>query len=246
MPLLVALQFLTVLPISLRRAPTGSETGAAVGWYPAVGYVLGGVLALLDMGLRSTALPLFATAFPLLAILAILTGFLHLDGLLDVCDAAFAPRTPAQRLEIARDPRAGAFGVVGVVLLLGTKAAAVAALTGASRPWVLLCVPALARCVMAAAVVLLPAARGTAGLGGGVKAQVRPPALVLAAVFGIVPAAVVLRAGSVPLIAGAIIGGGAIALFAVRRLGGATGDVYGAVCECAETAAFLAAVAAMS
>ena len=241
MPLLTAVTFLTVLPLPLRRAPTPRERGAAVGWYPAVGYGIGGALALMDAGLRRTALAPLVVAALLVAALALVTGFLHLDGVIDTCDAAFAPRTPAERLAIARDPRAGAYGVVAVALVLLVKAALLAGPLAGQRAAVLVVFPALARGVMTGAVVLLPAARGTAGLGGGVKQHAGWRALLLTAVIALLPAALLLRWAAAALALGALLGGGAIARFAARRLGGTTGDVYGAACECAELGALLAA-----
>jgi len=241
MSLLVAWTFLTALPLPLRRAPMPAERGAAVAWYPAVGYALGGILAFVDWGLRHTALSSFVVAALLVATLALLTGFLHLDGLLDTCDAAFVQRTRAERLAIARDPRAGAFGVVVVVLLLLLKTALLAGPLGTHRTAVILCFPALARCVMAAAIILLPSARGTEGLGGGVKAHARPWTLGVALMIAAIPTVALLRWQALALFAGAVIGGACIAALALRRLGGATGDVYGAICECAEVGALLAA-----
>lgn len=241
MPIIVALTFLTILPLPLRRAATAQERGAAVAWYPAVGYLLGALLALLDVGLRQTALTPLVIAVLLLVALALLTGFLHLDGLLDTCDAVFVHRAPAERLVIARDPRAGAFGVVGVALLLFLKGALLAGPLGGHRTAVLVCFPAIARLAMATAVVLLPTARGTEGLGGRVKEHARPWTLLIASVIAIFPALVLLHWAAVALIVGALVGGTSIALLALRRLGGTTGDVYGAVCECAEIGALLAA-----
>lgn len=241
MPLLVALTFLTVLPLPFPRAATPRDRGAAVMWYPAVGYGLGGALALLDSGLRHTTLAGNVRGVVLVAALALLTGFLHLDGLIDTCDAVFAHRTRADRLAIARDPRAGAFGVVGVVLVLLLKAPLLAEPLGGTRTVVIVCFPALGRLAMSAAVVLLPTARGTEGLGGSVKAFARPRMLLGATVIALVPAAVMLRWDTLWLVTGAVIGGGSVALLALRRLGGTTGDVYGAVCECAEVGTLLAA-----
>lgn len=241
MPLLIALTFLTVLPLRLPRTPTPREVGASIVWYPAVGYALGGILALLDAGLRQTALSPLVIAVVLVAALAILTGFLHLDGLIDTCDATFAHRSPDERLVIARDPRAGAFGVVGVTLVLLLKTALLAGTLAGHRTAVIVCVPALARAAMTAAIVLFPTARGTEGLGGGVKQYARSWMALVAAAIALVPAAFLLRWDAVTLTIGAILGGGAIGLFAVRRLGGTTGDVFGAICECAETGALLAA-----
>ena len=241
MPLLAALTFLTVLPLPLPRAIPPRAAGAAVVWYPLVGYGLGGALALGDWALRHTALSGVTVGVALVAALALATGFLHLDGLIDTCDAVFAHRPPAERLAIARDPRAGAFGVVGVVLALLLKASLLGGSLGGDRGAVIVVFPALARLAMSVAVILLPAARGTVGLGGGVKAYTRPWMLAGAALIGIVPAAILLRWAILPILAGTVIGGGGITVLALRRLGGATGDVYGATCECAEIGALLAA-----
>jgi adenosylcobinamide-GDP ribazoletransferase len=241
MPMLAALTFLTLVRVPLPRATTARDHGAAVAWYPAVGSLLGGALALIDGGLRHTALSPPVIAVLLVATLALLTGFLHLDGVIDTCDAVFVQRTRAERLVIARDPRAGAFGVIGVVLLVGLKVALLAGPLTAPRASVLICFPALARFAMTAAVVLLPTVAGRGGLGGAVKEHIRPWTLPVAAVVALVPACALLHWNALALIAGALIGGTPAAILALRRLGGTTGDVYGAVCECAEVGALLAA-----
>ncbi len=241
MPLLVAWTFLTALPFPLRRMPQPAEQGAAVAWYPAVGYALGGILTFADWGLRHTALSAFAAAALLVAILALLTGFLHLDGVIDTCDAVFAHRSRVERLAIARDPRAGAFGVVGVVLLLLLKTSLLAGPLGNHRTAALVCFPALARCGMTAAIILLPSARGAEGLGGGVKVHARPWTLGVAVAIALIPTIILLQWQALALVGGAMIGGACVASLALRRLGGTTGDVYGAICECAEVGALLGA-----
>jgi adenosylcobinamide-GDP ribazoletransferase len=241
MPFLVAVTLLTLLPAPLPRAMMARDRGVAVAWFPAVGYGLGGLLALLDWGLRQTALSPFVIAVLLVATLAGLTGFLHLDGVIDTWDAVFVHRTREERLAIARDPRAGAFGVVGVALLLILKVSLLTGPLAGQRAAVLICFPALGRLAMSAAVVLLPSARGTEGMGGSFKEYARPWTLAIAAVIALAPAFALLRWDAATLLIGAAIGGAAIALLALRRLGGTTGDVYGAVCECAEAGALLAA-----
>ncbi|MGI8856026.1 MAG: adenosylcobinamide-GDP ribazoletransferase [Thermomicrobiales bacterium] len=241
MALLVALTLLTLVRVPLPRATTARDHGAAVAWYPAVGYLLGGALALLDLGLRHTRLSAFVIAALLVAALALLTGFLHLDGLIDTCDAVFVQRTRAERLRIARDPRAGAFGAIGVMLLLSLKVALLAGPLTGSRASIILCFPALARLIMAAAVVLLPAAHDPSGLGGAVKEHTRRWTLPVAVLVAVVPACVLLRWEALALIAGTLIGGTPVAILALRRLGGTTGDIYGAICECAEVGALIAA-----
>ena len=240
MSLLVEWTFLTALPVPLWRAPTPAERGAAVAWYPLIGLMLGSIVALVDYGLRHSTLAAPVIGVLLVALLALLTGFLHLDGLVDTCDAALASRSREERLAIAHDPQAGAFGVVGVVLLLLLKVSLLAGPLGAHRVAVLIYFPALARCVMSAAVIMLPSARGVEGMGGSVKAHARPWMLGVAATIALIPTFVTLRWHALAMILGAIIGGACVAILALRRLGGMTGDVYGAICECAEVGALLA------
>ncbi len=82
-------------------------------FYPAVGLVMG----LLLVGIEAGSSEIFSepmTAAFLVATMVIITRALHLDGLMDVCDGVFGGFTPERRLEIMRDSRVGAFGVVGV------------------------------------------------------------------------------------------------------------------------------------
>jgi adenosylcobinamide-GDP ribazoletransferase len=131
--------------------------------------------------------------------------------------------------------------VIGVVLLVSLKVALLAGPLTAPRPCVILCFPALARFIMAVAVVLLPAAPDPSGLGGAVKEHARTWTLPIAALITLVPACLLLRWDVLALLAGAMIGSIPVALLALRRLGGTTGDAYGAICECAEVGALLAA-----
>ena len=78
---------------------------------------------------QEAAPPVLLSAILVVALVAA-TRILHLDGLMDTCDALFGGFDRKQRLEILRDPHVGAFAVVGVVCLLAIKIAAVAALGG--------------------------------------------------------------------------------------------------------------------
>ena len=125
----LALGFLTTLPVrATPYAPDG--LGKAAAWFPLVGLLLGLLLA----ALHAAALWLFGplpAAVLLVAVWAGLTGGLHLDGLADCCDGLLAPVNRERRLEIMRDPRVGSFGVIGLVLALLAKTAAVYALSSA-------------------------------------------------------------------------------------------------------------------
>lgn len=244
-----ALGFLTVLP--LPRSPRGSPgaLGRSFGWFPAVGLLLGALLAGGSLAAGSL-FPAPVSAALVVGLWALLTGGLHLDGLMDACDGLFAAKSPAGRLEVMSDPHPGAFGVLGAVCVLLVKYGALLSLSGGgagSLVLALLFAPALGRWAMAAAAILLPYGRKGRSLGGSFRLGAGRAQLffasgwmlaLLAALFslqGAVAGAAVLAAGLAPACA--------FAALALRRLPGLTGDVYGALGELAEAGA-LAAFAA--
>ncbi len=233
--LLVALQFLTIAPSPLRRPVTSADLGRAVGYFPLVGAILGGLLVALDR-LLATILPLEVSTVALLATAAILTGALHLDGFLDSCDGLLGGHTPEARLAIMRDERVGGFGVAGGILLLFFKY--VALVSTWHRAPALLLAPVLGRWGMALAVVGFPYARPE-GLGRAMKehagwGQVLLATAIALAVSGI--AGGVLGLAAVLLAAAAT---WALARFILARLPGLTGDTYGAICEVLEVLVLL-------
>lgn len=224
-----ALTFLTALP-----APRGK--GNPVPFFPWVGLMLGLILAGLDWVLGRAFPSLVASAGDIIA-LVLLTGGLHLDGFLDTCDG-LAGRTPEERLRIMADERIGGFGVMGGASLLLLQLAALSSLEGQPRRLALVLFPILSRWGMALAIAAFPAAKA-GGLGRAFKGFATGPAITLATL-------------SAALIAGLTLGGvgwGLMAILALlslavgwwlrRRLGGLTGDSYGAVNEVGATATLL-------
>ncbi len=171
-----AIAFLTILPVAPRRLEEGLTL--ARGWFPTVGLLLGIALGVLDLVMRwghstlsagvvpsdqEAAPPVLLSAILVVALVAA-TRILHLDGLMDTCDALFGGFDREQRLKILRDPHVGAFAVVSVVCLLAIKIAAVAALAGPSRLWVIILFPCLSRWAMLLAMELFPYLRSD-GIG---------------------------------------------------------------------------------
>ena len=227
--LLAAFQFLTILPLQMRRTLAPQELGRAAGWYPLVGLALGAGLFGLRLG-AGRFLPAAVAAIAVLIAWIALTGALHFDGLIDTCDGVFGGWTPERRLEIMRDSRAGAFGVAGGGLLLLTKYAALTDLPAGSMA--LLFAPVLGRWAMVLAMFAFPYAREL-GLGRDVKDNVRRSHVALAS--GITVASVFLAgwlgfAALVVTVAAVLL----ISAFLLRRLPGLTGDSYGALCEVVE------------
>ncbi|RME56767.1 MAG: adenosylcobinamide-GDP ribazoletransferase [Caldilineae bacterium] len=180
----------------------------------------------------------------LLLLWVLLTGGLHLDGLADSCDGLFAAVPPARRLAILKDVHVGAFGVMGLVLVLGLKAAALAALAKTPAGWMaLLLAPVWGRWMLVWAAERFPYARAEASLGGTMRTGLSPRQTALAT-----GTALLLQLAGTLLAPGAVfmlIGPGMgllLARWAARRLGGGlTGDVYGALCEVTETVVLVAA-----
>jgi adenosylcobinamide-GDP ribazoletransferase len=232
--LLTAFQFLTTFPAVIRRAFTAQELGRALGYFPLVGLVLGGVLYGLSAGLR-LIFPAQVTAIFILAAWLLLTRALHFDGFLDTCDGLFGGFTPERRLEIMSDSRVGAFGVAGGGLLLLAKYAAIISLPHLSE---LLLAPVLGRWVLSMAIFAYPYAREK-GLGRDMKDNVRWPQVIISTAITVLAAW--FFAGWTGLLAVALAG---ITLwlgagFILRLIPGLTGDSYGALCELAELAVLL-------
>ncbi len=228
----LALGFLTTLPAPQVPFQPG-RLGRAGRWFPLVGLLIG-VLLVLSAAIAGLVLPRMVTAVLVVALWAILTGGLHLDGLADCCDGLLVSAPSTRRLEIMHDPRVGAFGVVGLVLLLLLK---VATLTAMQEPALaLLVAPLWARWL------LLVAGRqpfaGSGGLGSTFAEGLTVRNVVVA---GLLPALIlVIVAWQYWLILPAaafslLICLGVIGL-ARKQIGGVTGDVLGAVVELSEVA----------
>jgi len=243
---LAAFHFLTILPLPGTHQLRDEDWGRATAWYPAVGLTLGAILAALDWGLR-WLWPEGVTAALLLLAWVVLTGALHLDGFVDCCDGLLAPVSRERRLEILRDVHVGAFGLVGAVLLLLLKYTALAAMPAPFRLPGLLLVPTLGRWGMSGAVLLWPYARPGGGLGRLAQTGAGRSQLAVATLTTLLTVGLAWWAGlgwaALALLALTT----AVVLIAARwvqaRIGGLTGDVYGALCELTEAVCLLALVA---
>ncbi len=160
---LAAVQFLTVLPVS--AAFTSDEIGRSSRWFPVVGLAVGGLVVLVDLAAWKAGLPWAVRTVLAVAMLAILSGGLHLDGLADTADGFFSSRAPDRILEIMRDSRIGTMGVLALTLVLGLKAAAIAELApGGARTGGLLLAPVFGRALQVAGLTWMPYARPEGGL----------------------------------------------------------------------------------
>lgn len=231
LPLLIAVQFLTSLPVRLRGMPSPQEMGRSLLWYPVVGLLIGLLLYALNALLADT--PTLLRAALLLAAWVALSGALHLDGLADSADAWLGGFGDRERtLTIMKDPRSGPIAVVTLVVVLLLKFAAIVALLQQSHWSALLLAPWLARGLLPLLFMTTPYVRA-GGLGQALAEHM--PRSALPWVLGVNALAMLMFgwAGVVALACGLL-------LFAwlrsrmVARLGGTTGDTAGAMVELVE------------
>lgn len=225
----LALGFLTVLPLMWRGTIPERRWGHALAAFPLVGALLGGVTLGVRQGAWLLGLSPALAAALAVAASVLLTGGLHLDGLMDAADGLLGGNTPEQRLTIMHDERVGAFGALAGMVVLLLKFAALQS----AAPWGIVLAATWSRTVMALSVVLAPSARPS-GLGAWWKTHARPHHAWMA---GGLAGALSLAAGWWGIATGLL-----AALFAwgmvrwmLRRVPGLTGDLYGALGELSET-----------
>ena len=236
-PLLIALQFLTRLPVRLPGMPEPRQVGRSLLWYPLVGLLIGTLLLagawLLD------GRPVLLSAALLLALWVGLSGGLHLDGLADTADAWVGGYGDRERtLTIMKDPRSGPIAVVVLVVVLLLKFSALVALLEAGQWMPLLLAPWLARGMLPLLFLTTPYVRA-GGLGQTLAEHLpRRELPVWLAIQGVV----MLVLGWAAWIALVM----ALAIFAwlrgrfMQRLGGTTGDTAGAMVEIVEVGVLVA------
>ncbi len=233
----IAFGLMTTLPFRLPDDWQAGNSGRASVWYPFVGLVIGGLTLLGWMGATRFFVPLVAGILTLI-LWVTLTGGLHLDGLADCCDGLLASTTIERRLEIMKDPRLGAFGGIGLILVLLLKAAVLSSLTSQSALGILLAASLARWCILPAG--LLPLARPS-GMGADFKAGFKRWFIFVGAIVPLGLAFALGARGLISLLAG-LIAAAFVLRLAKSRINGVTGDVFGMMVEVVEVVSLLAFV----
>ena len=235
--LLTAFSFLTTIPVPTRADLAPGELGRATAWFPLVGLVVGLLLAGADWCGRALWDPYVASALVIGSAL-LLTGGLHIDGLMDAADGFFSRRDREGTLAVMKDSRSGALGVAAGITALLLKFAAYAYLAGALHWRIIALAPVLGRLGMVLGVAFFPYARKM-GTGLGFAQQTRARHATVAAVFALLISFALFQSLGLALCAGAAALALICGLYWLRRLGGLTGDIYGATNEVVEVAVLL-------
>jgi len=234
---LLALQLLTIIPVKHTFIASDKELGYSCLFYPVIGLVIGSVLAISAIILVS--LPTDIQAVIILMLWVLLTGGLHLDGLADCADAWVGGLASKQRsLEIMKDPASGPIAVVILVLVLLLKWSIISQLIKQQALFILVLVPMLGRL----AILLLMLSINYIRAGGMAETLVnnlpRSNALTLSVICLLL---------GIYYLGFLAIGLMVLVLFLIayqtkKRLGGVTGDVYGAAVELVEVSVLLGAI----
>ncbi len=244
-PLLIAVQFMTTVPVRLPYLPSRQQNALSMLFYPVIGLMLGGVLWLMASFIH---LPIMLLSCLIVVVWVGLTGGLHLDGLADTADAWVGGFGDRERtLAIMKDPNAGAMGVIAIVLCLMLKWASVYGLLmlddeyDVSLVWLM--IPMLGRLGVLVLFATTPYIRQQ-GLGSAL--QDVPKSLLWLVVVGIGAMLCVLSWQ----LAVVLFGVWAVMLSWLRwrfvgRLGGITGDTVGASIEMVEVAMLVSVVAVL-
>jgi len=132
-----AFSFLTILPIGRNLPPDEKGLARSMAFFPLTGFIIGLLLAL-GFYLLSSLFPRPLALWLTIGLMAILTGGLHLDGFADTIDGLACRGTKERVMEVMRDSRGGAFGVLGLILLIGTKYLALDQLSTLTIPYALI------------------------------------------------------------------------------------------------------------
>lgn len=239
-PFLIAVQFLSVVPIRFEIPPHPEATGRSLLYYPLVGLMIGFLLALLVW--IGNGIPSNLHAALLLSLWVAVTGALHLDGLADSADAWIGGLGDREKtLDIMKDPYSGPAALVTLILVLLIKFTALENLI-ISADWIgLVTAPLLGRTALVLLFLTTPYVRRN-GLGSQIADHLPRRASLLVVLFTLT--AVVFLAGihAIWLLLGAGVTFHGLRKLMLRRLGGSTGDTAGALVEIVETIVLVSAV----
>ena len=242
--IVAAIRLLTRVPVPSRIPTTRADMRRSLRYLPLVGAMIA-IAAIFLSIIVGGFLPRSVYVFILIAITILLTGALHEDGLADTADGIGGGHTRERALEIMRDSRIGTYGVIALVLVIGTKAATLSALPDAGVGMLIIAAYTVSRASMVVAMWRVRPARADGlgaifGDGPGIGSVL--VALATSGIPLIYLANVLGWQTAVAAVGGAGIGHVAARLFYQPKLGGYTGDTLGSVQQLTELAMYLAVV----
>jgi len=235
---LVALQFLTVIPVKLKKGykPVDLDLANSTLFFPLVGLVIGSLLFIIYLIFNNYLSPEITSAL-ILGGWVYLTGALHIDGLTDTIDGLSGGKDKKEILNIMKDTHIGAKGAAGIMVLMLIKFFLIIRVTSSPRLQALIYTPILSRWGMVIGCYAAPYAREE-GMGK-FSSFLGYPQIIGATLITVVSGILLLDAFFlIPLIA---VGGFSLgwSFYLKRKIGGFTGDTLGALNEMGEVVSLL-------
>jgi adenosylcobinamide-GDP ribazoletransferase len=234
--MLSAIQFLTRIPLPTLAYQTDSLS-RAVKFFPFVGALIGGTAALLHIFVvrHLARLP---SALIVLLFLVLITGCLHEDGLADSADGFGGGHNREKILLILRDSRIGSYGATALCFSLVGRLVLISSLPLAHVAQYLITASVLCRWTTLPLSYFLPAARENDGQGARVAQLTSRSSLLFATLFSFALTVYLLRWQAVAPIVAASLVTVLSAQFYRRKIGGVTGDCFGATNQLTEIAVY--------
>ncbi len=240
--ILYAFRFLTILPIPWKQNEDLKVVGRSIIFFPLVGLVLGLFFVIFVNFLHESLLPLTLSVI-VVVLWIVLTGGLHLDGLSDLFDG-MGGRSIEDRLRIMKDSNIGAFGAIALISIIIFKISLVNEILSnfnEKSVYILVLAPAWGRLMELLAIRFYKSAR-PGGMGDFFKKEIREVDWILPLLFMFSITYYLLHLFFLIKIAILICIMWFFSNSVSRKLGGLTGDCYGAICEITETLFLLLAV----
>jgi len=235
-----AFQFLTRVPFSQISCEPDSLSRSAK-FFPLVGLLTGIISIALRWGL-SPHLPIMIVALLIVMAGILVTGALHEDGLADVADGFGGGWSKEQVLAILKDSRIGSYGALAIAFSVGARMLLFGSLPASTFAAYAISAHVLCRWTALPLGFALPAARAQASLGARLAGQISTSSLLVGTLiaFGIVAYALRIKMWE-PILAVAIVTT-LSGLYYRSRIGGITGDCFGATNQLAEIAVYFCGV----
>lgn len=241
---LLALQLLTIIPVKIKGSAGERELGRSTAFFPLVGAVQGIILVGANL-LFSKFLPHDIASALTLIVLILTNGGFHLDGFADTIDGLAGGSTKEERLNIMKDSRIGAIGVVAIVLLLLLKFLCINALASHLAPpssYALFLLPIIGRWSMVPMAYWGDYARPDGGLGKAFAEYTGLKELLLATGLMLIFSVMLLSWHGLVYAGVLFIAAYFMTLFFKKKLGGVTGDVLGFQSEVSEVIFLILAI----
>lgn len=231
--LIIAVQFLTIIPLSTKQRFDEIDLGKSMAYFPLIGLGIGLILVCLRLPLTGY-LPDAVSDALLIAFLVIITGAMHLDALADTADGIFSGKDRTGKLQIMKDSAVGAMGVVSIVMTILIKYVALVALSDTLKNKALLLMPVLGRWTQVIVAYCSNYVGLSRGLGFPFTSHVTLMILSVTALMSCIVAFYLLSIPGLFLVVTVAITALLYSFFFKWLLGGVTGDILGATTELIE------------